>query len=359
MVAWYSTKYGAWQWGDGKGMRVGITDSIYEGPTITTDSTTYQFYTGVWIQADAAGARYSADAQTLIYGDALNGYPNYNYNNSLTPGQSTSLDYTHPYTHTYTTWGAVEPITLSVAVTGYDNPSMPQPTASFVRNIPARPFKAAMAVTEALAIRVSDTSATLSWTPHTSAQQPSTFFNCYIRNFVSTWSNWIAVNGSAASPNTVTSQMTSNKMYQFDVKAYNSGGTAPSCYTNVIYMTPAAPANVIATKAGSVVNLTWTTGSYVDNAVKHNIERQVDGGAWTSMVTDLPRTTLAWTDNNPTGAVVLYRVCTTAPGVTSAWTVSNTSSFNNCWVWDGTTEVPSSAFVWDGTTEVPTTISVA
>jgi hypothetical protein len=31
---------------------------------------------------------------------------------------------------------------------------------------------------------------------------------------------------------------------------------------------------------------------------------------------------------------------------------------NDCWVWDGSQEVPASMFVWDGAQEVPASLSV-
>lgn len=345
--------WGAWQYGGGNGMRIGV--QVYGGTGVDTNSTTWSFSNDFWTNNQY---NYSGDTQTITYGGNLSG--SFNYTNSQATGTST-LRVTKGYTYTYPAGSyGTSPgnLTISGSLSGYYN-SMATPSVSTLVAIPARPYAAPNPPTSVVATRNSDTKTTITYANPATAQKPVTNFTIQTRTYTgSTWSAWVtSYTGTAVSVAITTS---ANHAYQFQVRTNNSvGSSAFVAASATIYTTPSAPTGVAADVSGSDIVITWGSAAYISTTVTHKIERKTDAGAWTSIKTGIAQATKTYTDPSPPGSSNLYRVATVTSshgGLSSSWVQANVVVLADCWIWDGESELPAMMTQWNGTAELPLTI---
>jgi len=87
-----------------------------------------------------------------------------------------------------------------------------------------------------------------------------------------------------------------NKYYRYRVKAWNNAGYSSYLYSNYINTTPAAPSNVVATRSGGNVNITWTDNATNEDQFRIQRRESTDEGAsWGSWADMSPATVSAGT----------------------------------------------------------------
>jgi hypothetical protein len=113
--------------------------------------------------------------------------------------------------------------------------------------------------------------------------------------------------------------------------------------------------------SGDKINVTWTNTAYLTSAY-HKIQRSYAGGAWTTVADSIAQTTGSWTDTAPGAGNNQYRVATYLYGgagsLSSGWTTSNVATTLDCWVWNGSVELPALVTVWNGSSEIPASLDV-
>jgi hypothetical protein len=157
-------------------------------------------------------------------------------------------------------------------------------------------------------VRNSDTNMTISWNRTASANDP------YYKQILQRWDNvnnsWYTIytndtDYTSTGTNSYTDTTTvANRYYRYRVIAWNDAGYSDYVYTNYINTTPAAPSNVVASRSGSNVNITWNDNSY--NEDQFRIQRREstdDGETWGSWADMSPATVSAGvklaTDTSP------------------------------------------------------------
>lgn len=353
-----AVSWGSWDYGGGNGMRVGL-DVINESTPITS-STTWTCDCEIW-----TGNQYNYDdPQQLNYSGEISGTKS--YTNDESSGTSTKRDTkAGSYTYPSTSYG-VSPGTLSftASVSGAYNGTTPSHTLK--ATIPARPYAVPAAPTGVTGTRNSDAQATIKWTNAPTSQKPITSHTVQMRTYTgSTWGAWATIYTSTSGTTTqyIKTGLSSNRIYQFQVRTNNSIGSSAFVVTAYVYMTPSAPTGVTAALVDGTIKVDWASAAYVSSANTHKIERSVDGGAWVAQVSGIAQATKTWTDNSPAPGLNVYRVATTVSvgPLTSAWAQSPggvTPVTFDVWVWDGTVAKDAKAYVWNGTSAVPASVEV-
>jgi hypothetical protein len=344
--------WGNWVYGGGNGMRVGIQDYGHAG--VDQNSTQFWVSFEIWTQNQY---RYN-DQQTLSWSSCTAGSLGYN---NTGEAQTTAHRHNVICYYTYTSYGASPgQLALTASVSGaYNNVS---PFHTLYVTIPGRPAPpppeyAPYAPTGVTAARNSDVQATVSGTHPVDSQHDVNSMTIQQRSRVDpTWSGYTDVYTGVGTSRAVTG-LSPNHIYQFQMRLNNNLGSSAFVPSNEVYMTPAAPDSVSAALIDNQVRLDWVSNAYTSASVTHKVERSVDGAAWTPLVSSLPQATLSYTDTAPVVGANRYRVATvTSNGnLSSAWVESDEVDMVNvdCWLWDGTTEIPLTAYLWDGTTTIP------
>lgn len=171
------------------------------------------------------------------------------------------------------------------------------------------------------ATRVSDAQATIGWTNNATAGAPYTSLVVWRSTDAGTHVQ-IATIGPTATSYTDTTTA-ANHRYDYIVVAYNSAGSAQSDVSNVIYMTPSAPTIGAAVKTGeTTVTVNWTDNSGSEQYFE--IERRVDGGAWSSLSATIAEDSESYEDSALPAGSVEYRVRALRGALVSDWSaVSN------------------------------------
>lgn len=194
-------------------------------------------------------------------------------------------------------------------------------------SIPAAP-------SSVVAVRNSDSQATVSWVDNATGGAPYTSLTVQQRygTGIESHSDWVVVaNPTGTATNQVITGLSPNLYYQFQVRANNSVGSSgwqpvSGGGTNV-YMTPGAPTGATAATAGSTVVVNWTNNSYVDEGNYFLVQRSVGGGAYTTVASALSYDATTWTDPSPSVVstnqyqIAAYR--TTPDALQSSWATTN------------------------------------
>lgn len=283
--------WGAWEYSGGNGMRVGL-DVSWEA--ITTGEAAATCTTKVYTEN-----QYSySDGQRLNYGGSIGGSTSFTNND----GGAATLRATKTYTYNY---GASEygsspgnrtfTATLAGAYNGVT------PSKSVTSAIPARPYAAPNAPTNAAASRISDTTTRITWTWNATAQKPITNHWLYeSTNGGSFGAVSTSISGSATSYDHGTA---ANTKYRFRVYADNSVGTSAYDETGDIYTTPAVPASTPTNTAGTGAQrvVTWTNKSgYTEYSTEVWVSR--DNGATWSLLTTVATGVTTYTDTAASAA---------------------------------------------------------
>ena len=144
--------------------------------------------------------------------------------------------------------------------------------------------------------------------------------------------------------------------YQYSIRAYNDGGT--SAWSAPVFAAPltgttlpSRPGFLSVTPGTGSNSLTWSDNSSTETGFQ--IDRSVNGGAWT-MLTTVAANTKSYADNSVSvGSTYTYRVCATSAAGNSTWTtlaiVAPAGPTPSLYTWTGlTTGNWSDVTQWDG-----------
>lgn len=293
--------WGAWEYGGGNGMRVGIEasrSSVSHGSSSCT--VTFKIYTQ---------NQYSYnDNQSLTIWGTTN-WSNASYSNNSGGGAVLRATRSYKYNFDSNDYGSgtAKTVSLSAEVAGAYNGVTPRKTLSV--DIPKRPIDNPAAVTNVTASRVSDSSASVSWTRRPTNGEP------YDYQRIDRWDNvsnkWTihdsVFSGVATSYSVPT---VANRRYRFRIYVHNDAGWSAAAYSGYIQNTPATPSGCSVSKSSTTsVLISWTNGASSSNySYDTLLEEQVDGGSWTQIATlAAGATSYNQTDRAP-GAVYAYRV---------------------------------------------------
>lgn len=180
------------------------------------------------------------------------------------------------------------------------------------------------AVTSASVSRVSDSKMSISWSRNASGDRPYTYIKIERWNNVSnTWSQIKSnLSGSASSYNDTGVKV--NYRYRYRIRAWNDAGYSSYAYTGYIETTPAAPTNVVATRSGSSVVVTWNNpASDVADTMKIEYSEGPAYSSWVELDYAMSGSAVQKTDVSPPN-IVKYRVwANNSAGLNSAYVESN------------------------------------
>lgn len=187
---------------------------------------------------------------------------------------------------------------------------------------------APVAPSSASATRNSDNSITINFTNNSSADAPYSYI--IIRRYDEYTGNWydIATTSSSATSYTDTT-VSANGIYKYRVLAINQVATSSYSETDYIYTTPNAPSNVVASRSGSNVILSWVNETWTDATVEIAKRESLDGGAtWEAWdyesIPDQPATSESYTDTSPYSyGQYAIRSKSYLGGLYSSWIYSN------------------------------------
>ena len=211
----------------------------------------YTYQTEIWLSTDNG---FTWNGWATVASGTTSAYAS-----GLTPG----VTYQFSVRHVETAHGRPSPFGYTAGVTA--------------QTVPATP--GAMS-----ANRVSDASASLSWSNNSSAGAPYESLTVQRWDSVIGWANIARLTGTL--PTTLTdSAIVAGKKYQYRVSAGNSLGSSEWSYSGVIYTTPTAPNNASALYTGGTsISLSWGNPSaYTEYGVK--VQAYKNGGVDGSVVT--------------------------------------------------------------------------
>jgi hypothetical protein len=316
-----SITWGAWRYSGGNGMRVGIDVTV---TTPSNSSSSVTFTAKVYTQN-----QYSySDSQTLTYGGNISGTTN--YTNSSGSSQTLRATKTDSYTYSGGSYGSSPGSeTFTATVSGAYNGVTPSVSVS--KAIPARPYATPDEQTSVVATRNSDSQDTLTWTRHATTGAPYTSQTVQMKIVaigggvaIGDWVTVGSLSGTAAS--FVKTGQSSNRVYQYRIRANNTTGSSSYTNSNAVYHTPAPPSNVVSKllSAGTSISTSWTDNGYhFTTPSTWTIQRSVAGGAYANVVTGLSQATLTWVDPSPGVGTNQYRVAAVNSSLTSAFTTGN------------------------------------
>lgn len=322
--------YGSWQYSGGNGMRLvmDVTTSA-----VHHTSTSVNFYVKFYTENQY---RYN-DYQTLNYQGSLSGSEQYN-NTSGTNSSGGGLvlrgSKTYTYTYSSSSYGS-SPGTrnFGAQVTGAYNGVTPSVAKAVP--IPARPVASPSPPSSMSLTRVNDSRLSMSWTRNATSGRPyqSQLIRIRKRN-PNGWDSYLderTVSGSSSSY-LKTGGVETNTAYEAAVRAQNSAGNSVFTHSGVVGTTPSAPSNVRASfnTDGNSIQLRWQDNAYNPPSPytkRFKVLRSGDGGAWTTVASNLTGTT--WTDSSPHPGLNQYRVEVTVsvpPSLSSTSSTSNSVS---------------------------------
>lgn len=201
-------------------------------------------------------------------------------------------------------------------------------------SVPARPYSIPTAPSSCTATRVSDTQQTIAWTRNPTTAGPYDNIKVQRRLGGGAWSTVATLAGTATSWSDTTTAK--DGRYDYQIAASNSAGT--SSYTRTspdVSTTPNDPTTFVGVKNGDgTITLTWDdddSGYPGGWRSRFDIERSVNGGAYSNVANDLAEGTRTWTDSSPGVGTNTYRIQAwvpntgqTASTLSSGWATSNT-----------------------------------
>lgn len=277
--------WGAWEYSQGNGMRVGIDvtwESVSNSETAAT--ATVKIYT-----ENQYGY---GDGQTLNYSGSISGSTNFTNNSGdNNSGGGAVLRATKSYTYTYssTSYGSSPGNrTFTASLSGAYNSVTP--SKSVTSAIPARPIAAPLAVSSIAASRVSDTTTRISWVRNSTSARP--YQSIWLYKSVNGGTMAAHTTNISATATSVDFTSAANTKYRFRVYADNTAGTSPAADTTDIYTTPNAPTNASrASGSGSSQDITFTnkTGfTEFQTEIQRGVVNTSTGEVtWTTIVSNL------------------------------------------------------------------------
>jgi hypothetical protein len=175
--------------------------------------------------------------------------------------------------------------------------------------------------------RNSDTSQTITWTNHATTDQP--YDNIYLERWDNVNNKWYAkatLSSSIASYTDTTT--TSNRQYQYRVRAKNTVGYSSYSTSATINTTPSIVNTVVATRSSGTITITWVNPATNETSLTIQRKTSTNGVTWSSYST-LSSTIVAnvtsYIDSSPANynKYQIKTVCTT-PTLSSAYVESNT-----------------------------------
>lgn len=219
------------------------------------------------------------------------------------------------FTETFTRpWGSASSQKTYVSISGFAGGN---PTSQTSYTLPRRIYSAPATPSSVTASWSKDGVASLSWsvTGSTSAPVPSVEIVRQSNN--NSWgTNASTINQRSGS--TTFSNLSRGNRYRWRVRGKNQDATGAWGTSGWVYMRPTDVANVVATRSGSNVNLTWVNRDALDYAGY----RIYDNG---SLVATLTSGTTSWTHTNPsTSTTHRYSVRAYYGSLEAAHVYSNT-----------------------------------
>lgn len=281
-------QWGAYEYSSGLGIRVGIDvdwDPVVHGDA-TVDAT-------VKIYTQNDGGSYD-DSQTLNYGGSIGGSTNFTNNDA----GAAVLRATKTYTYTYgvSSYGSTPGNkTFTAALSGAFNGVTP--SKSVTSAIPARPFGAPAAPTDAAASRLSDTSTKISWTNNRTIAEP--WDNIRIEKSINGGAYSLILDTVASAATSYAWDSLADNKYQFRVRAENAIGNSAYDTTLTIYTTPSTPTGCTRTGTnGTNQDIAWSNNSPGYTEYSTEIWRSINSAAYTLVHTS-PTGDVGWTDTYP------------------------------------------------------------
>ena len=257
-----AVSWGAWEYGSGNGMRVGVeatAEAVSHGEsacTVTVDYWTDNQYT-------------FGDTQTLNFGGSIGGSLTFTNNDGPTAVKRATKTYTYNYSSS--SYGS-SPASRSFSVSLSGAYSGITPSASDSINIPARPIASPASTTSATVTRVSDETNKISWVNHPTAGEPYNvntridryIYPCSISGYPGQdWDTIAYVSpGSTAYSD---SGAIPNRKWYYRVQARNDAGDGPRDYTNILYTSPATPTHCTRLDMGANQRITWKNNVHYDD----------------------------------------------------------------------------------------------
>lgn len=151
--------------------------------------------------------------------------------------------------------------------------------------------------------RISDSKMSLSWTKNSSSNQPYTYQ--IIERYDNVTGSYYRIAKLSGSPSSYNDTSTKDdRTYRYRIKTYNESGYSSYAYSSYINTTPDAPSNVVATRSGSTVVLTWTDNASMEDQFRIQKRESTDEGetwgSWGSDVTPTANET-EYIDSSPYG----------------------------------------------------------
>lgn len=295
-------------------MRVGIDVSVSSvNHNTSTVTITWRVYTG-------NRYTYADNGQRVEYSGERSGSTT--YNNTQGSGSTTLRD-TFTTTHNYGSSYGSSPgkHTITATVAGTYNGSAPSKTVTVT--IPARPYAAPNAPSGLSVSRTNDNRAVVSWSRNATAGRPWTRVRIQRQRNGSDWSSGSTVTGTSS---TYASDTGANAYYRYRIRSENSVGNSSWVNSSIYRTSPAAPTAAKASRSGTDIRVTWDA-DVAYSTFTATIQRQVDGGSWSTVATGLSSSARAWRDTDTVpGGEHRYRVrnVENAVGLTSAWATTGT-----------------------------------
>jgi hypothetical protein len=142
-------------------------------------------------------------------------------------------------------------------------------------------------VTSLSASWVTNSKINLSWTKHSTSDKPYTYQ--IIERYDNATNSYYRIAKISGSPSSYSDTTTkSNRFYRYRIKTYNESGYSSYAYSGYVNTTPAQPSNVVATRVGTTVKLTWNDNSTNEDQFRIQKRSSPDQGAsWGSWGSDV------------------------------------------------------------------------
>lgn len=141
-------------------------------------------------------------------------------------------------------------------------------------------------VTSVNVSRISDSKMSLSWTRNATTDQPYTYtiIERY-DNVTGSYYRIAKLSGTPSSYNNTT--VKADRYYRYRIMTYNTCGYSSYAYSSYINTTPDAPSNVVASRSGSTVILSWNDNSTNEDQFRIQKRESTDeGDTWGSWGSD-------------------------------------------------------------------------
>lgn len=197
------------------------------------------------------------------------------------------------YSETFTRpWGSASSQNTYLSISGFAGGN---PTTQTSYTLPRRLYSAPATPSSVSASRASDTQADVSWTVPASTSAPVSSVEIVRRTNTGSWEYSGAATSSSRSGTRRLGGQSRGNRYQYAVRAKNRDATGPYEYSGWVYQRPLDVANVVATRSGSDIRVSWVNRS----AYPYGGYRVYDNG---TLVAEVLNHVTAWTHRDPNPA---------------------------------------------------------